>query len=53
MPHEEAEINMRRFADRVLPVLQRDAAFASHVPIAPSDAPAAHGQQAEDVFAPA
>ncbi len=28
MPHEEAEINMRLFADRVMPVLQRDAAFA-------------------------
>src|ERR1700676_4968447 len=27
MPHEEAEINMRLFADRVLPVLQRDPAF--------------------------
>src|SRR6266849_9403503 len=28
MPHEEAEINMRLFADRVLPILQRDPAFA-------------------------
>jgi alkanesulfonate monooxygenase SsuD/methylene tetrahydromethanopterin reductase-like flavin-dependent oxidoreductase (luciferase family) len=28
MPHEEAECNMRLFADRVLPVLQRDPAFA-------------------------
>jgi alkanesulfonate monooxygenase SsuD/methylene tetrahydromethanopterin reductase-like flavin-dependent oxidoreductase (luciferase family) len=28
MPHEEAEINMRLFADRVLPMLQRDPAFA-------------------------
>ena len=27
MPHEEAELNMRLFADRVMPVLQRDAAF--------------------------
>src|ERR1700687_2378236 len=27
MPHEEAEVNMRLFADRVLPVLQRDPAF--------------------------
>ena len=25
MPHEEAELNMRLFADRVMPVLQRDA----------------------------
>jgi alkanesulfonate monooxygenase SsuD/methylene tetrahydromethanopterin reductase-like flavin-dependent oxidoreductase (luciferase family) len=29
LPHEEAEINMRLFADRVLPVLQRDPAFAA------------------------
>src|SRR6202162_4724775 len=28
MPHEEAECNMRLFAARVLPVLQRDPAFA-------------------------
>src|SRR5579864_5406066 len=28
MPHEEAEVNMRLFADRVLPTLQRDPAFA-------------------------
>jgi alkanesulfonate monooxygenase SsuD/methylene tetrahydromethanopterin reductase-like flavin-dependent oxidoreductase (luciferase family) len=28
MPHEEAEINMRLFADRVLPALQHDPAFA-------------------------
>ena len=28
MPHEEAEINMRLFADRVLPVLHQDPAFA-------------------------
>jgi hypothetical protein len=53
MPHEESEINMRLFADRVLPVLQRDAAFANHAPIAPADASAGNGQQAEDVFAPA
>src|SRR5262249_15769050 len=29
MPHEESELNMRLFADRVMPVLQRDPAFAS------------------------
>jgi len=29
MPHAEAELNMRLFADKVLPVLQRDARFAS------------------------
>ena len=34
MPHEEAETNMRLFADRVLPTLQRDPAFAG------GDAPA-------------
>ena len=28
MPHEEAELNMRLFADKVLPMLQRDPAFA-------------------------
>jgi len=28
MPHEDAEINMRLFADRVVPTLQRDRAFA-------------------------
>src|SRR5215469_10012810 len=46
MPHEEGELNMRLFADRVVPVLQRDALFAQ----APAQrATAAH----EDVFAPA
>lgn len=29
MPHEQAELNMRLFADRVVPVLQRDRAFAT------------------------
>ncbi len=28
MPHEEAELNMRLFADKVMPTLQRDPAFA-------------------------
>jgi len=27
MPHEQAELNMRLFAERVMPVLQRDPAF--------------------------
>jgi alkanesulfonate monooxygenase SsuD/methylene tetrahydromethanopterin reductase-like flavin-dependent oxidoreductase (luciferase family) len=46
MPHEEGELNMRLFADRVVPVLQRDALFAA----APAQRmTAAH----EDVFAPA
>jgi len=50
MPHEQAELNMRLFADRVVPVLQRDPAFIT--PTAPSDlsapAPAPTG-----IFAPA
>jgi len=29
MPHEEAEVNMRLFAERVMPVLQRDPAFVA------------------------
>jgi alkanesulfonate monooxygenase SsuD/methylene tetrahydromethanopterin reductase-like flavin-dependent oxidoreductase (luciferase family) len=51
MPHEEAELNMRLFADRVLPVLQRDPAFAAAsapAVAAPSGAPAR-----QDLFAPA
>jgi hypothetical protein len=29
MPHEDAQLNMRMFAERVMPVLQRDLGFAS------------------------
>ena len=47
MPHEEAELNMRLFADRVMPVLQRDTAFTTAAPQR-----AAAGAKA-DVFAPA
>jgi alkanesulfonate monooxygenase SsuD/methylene tetrahydromethanopterin reductase-like flavin-dependent oxidoreductase (luciferase family) len=48
IPHAEAERNMRFFADRVLPVLQRDRAFAAPAP------PAAPPQSAAgDLFAPA
>jgi hypothetical protein len=50
MPHEEAEINMRLFADRVMPVLQRDRAFASPPSAAPS-APAV--PTAAPIFGPA
>ncbi|WP_089934668.1 LLM class flavin-dependent oxidoreductase [Candidatus Entotheonella palauensis] len=51
MPHEESELNMRLFADRVMPVLQRDAAF--HVRnIAPAATSEVAGQQ-DGVFAPA
>ncbi|HUF93402.1 MAG TPA: LLM class flavin-dependent oxidoreductase, partial [Candidatus Limnocylindria bacterium] len=51
MPHEEAQSNMRLFADRVLPVLQRDRAFAAPAPGAPAPAPAAEGSAG--IFAPA
>jgi len=46
MPHEQGELNMRLFADRVVPVLQRDALFAQPVK---QQTTTAH----EDVFAPA
>jgi alkanesulfonate monooxygenase SsuD/methylene tetrahydromethanopterin reductase-like flavin-dependent oxidoreductase (luciferase family) len=49
MPHEEAELNMRLFADRVLPILQRDPAFAGGG--APQLAPPAETR--ERLFAPA
>jgi alkanesulfonate monooxygenase SsuD/methylene tetrahydromethanopterin reductase-like flavin-dependent oxidoreductase (luciferase family) len=50
MPHEEAEVNMRLFADKVMPALQRDPAFAAPAggPIAVVQAPAK-----ERLFAPA
>src|SRR5262249_10962708 len=32
MPHDQAELNMRLFAERVVPVLQRDRAFAGVAP---------------------
>ena len=51
MPHEEAEVNMRLFADRVMPTLQRDPAFA-----APAASPATITQPSpanERLFAPA
>jgi ribulose 1,5-bisphosphate carboxylase large subunit-like protein len=52
MPHEQAELNMRLFADGVVPVLQCDAAFAGP-PASASDGaggPAVPG--ASDIFAP-
>jgi alkanesulfonate monooxygenase SsuD/methylene tetrahydromethanopterin reductase-like flavin-dependent oxidoreductase (luciferase family) len=49
MPHEEAEVNMRLFADRVMPVLQRDPAFAA--PKAPAAVTTSAAR--ENVFAPA
>jgi alkanesulfonate monooxygenase SsuD/methylene tetrahydromethanopterin reductase-like flavin-dependent oxidoreductase (luciferase family) len=53
MPHEESEINMRLFADRVMPVLQRDAAFAGGSTAASAAASVPAEQRSEDVFAPA
>jgi alkanesulfonate monooxygenase SsuD/methylene tetrahydromethanopterin reductase-like flavin-dependent oxidoreductase (luciferase family) len=46
MPHEDGELNLRLFADRVVPVLHRDALFATP---AVQSGTAAH----EDMFAPA
>jgi alkanesulfonate monooxygenase SsuD/methylene tetrahydromethanopterin reductase-like flavin-dependent oxidoreductase (luciferase family) len=51
MPHEQAELNMRLFADRVMPVLQRDRAFGTVVPA--NGAREASAAGAADVFAPA
>jgi len=51
MPHEQAELSMRLFADRVVPVLQRDAAFSEPVAIAAGGNGAPANQAG--VFAPA
>jgi alkanesulfonate monooxygenase SsuD/methylene tetrahydromethanopterin reductase-like flavin-dependent oxidoreductase (luciferase family) len=48
MPHDQSELNMRLFADRAMPVLQRDAAFA-----APVVEPKRAGKSQDDVFVPA
>jgi alkanesulfonate monooxygenase SsuD/methylene tetrahydromethanopterin reductase-like flavin-dependent oxidoreductase (luciferase family) len=50
MPHEQAELNMRLFADRVMPVLQRDRAFATAAPAANGATATLSGQ---GIFAPA
>jgi len=50
LPHEEAEGNMRLFAAEVLPVLQKDRAFASP---AVTDTKGRAGDEHESVFAPA
>jgi alkanesulfonate monooxygenase SsuD/methylene tetrahydromethanopterin reductase-like flavin-dependent oxidoreductase (luciferase family) len=52
MPHSEAELNMRLFADRVMPVLQRDPSFARPASSAPGESHPA-GQPSEGVLAPA
>lgn len=52
LPHHEAETNMRLFADRVLPTLQNDAAFATpkRLTAEPSTSPS---PAQEGIFAPA
>ena len=51
LPHHESEKNLRLFADRVLPTLQRDAAYATPKATSAGDrkSKTAHG----DIFAPA
>src|SRR5580693_8124959 len=51
LPHEEAEVNMRLFADRVLPTLQRDPAFAA--PETPDALSVLTSGEKERLFAPA
>jgi alkanesulfonate monooxygenase SsuD/methylene tetrahydromethanopterin reductase-like flavin-dependent oxidoreductase (luciferase family) len=53
MPHEESEINMRLFAEQVMPVLQRDPAFARPWSLEPAAAGATAKEHQEGVFAPA
>ena len=55
MPHEEAELNMRLFANRVLPTLQRDPAFAGTGIPAAAASPGAPAKEPakENLFAPA
>src|SRR5437867_4245362 len=51
MPHAEAELNMRLFADRVMPVLQRDRAFTGSSSATVAAAPVEQGPTG--IFAPA
>ena len=52
MPHHEAELNMRLFTDRVMPVLQHDPAFARPASSAQTgSAPA--DPRSDGIFAPA
>jgi alkanesulfonate monooxygenase SsuD/methylene tetrahydromethanopterin reductase-like flavin-dependent oxidoreductase (luciferase family) len=51
MPHEDAQLNLRLFAERVLPVLQRDAAFAVPRNVAAAESPAP--DTPTSIFAPA
>jgi alkanesulfonate monooxygenase SsuD/methylene tetrahydromethanopterin reductase-like flavin-dependent oxidoreductase (luciferase family) len=52
MPHEDAEVNMRMFADRVMPLLQRDRAFAESGPTA-TGASVTTAPSPSGLFAPA
>ncbi len=51
MPHEQAENNMRLFADKVVPVLQHDPSFQGIVEPAGSTL-VTDGKKHEDLFAP-
>ena len=51
LPHHEAELNMRLFADRVLPTLQHDPAYAAPKSAAIAASPKRAGSG--DIFAPA
>ena len=53
MPHPDAELNMRLFAERVVPVLQRDPAFASAPASAADNRPGTAIPGASGIFAPA
>jgi alkanesulfonate monooxygenase SsuD/methylene tetrahydromethanopterin reductase-like flavin-dependent oxidoreductase (luciferase family) len=51
MPHEAAELNMRLFAERVMPTLQRDPAFCE--PVDPALVAERVAPTQADIFAPA
>ena len=51
LPHHESEKNVRLFADRVLPTLQRDPAFAG--PKRTAAAPSSRRAASDGIFAPA
>ena len=52
MPHDEALLNMRLFADRVMPVLQHDPAFAAPVTEGNEDGEGQASKQRDPMFAP-
>ena len=53
MPHDQAELNMRLFADRVVPTLQRDPAFTTTATQSESDLSSAAAPATTGIFAPA